>query len=176
MRNHLLILLLVSLCACQRTNYIPAQRVSTEFNRCYIRYHAAYYDTTRIAAHVLSLDLYSDGLDLDSTRKHMQGTGTNLYLSDVFIPNEQTTLPAGTYVADTTGLPMTFLPGKDFEGTPNGAYILLVANNEVGSITLCTDSTMAVIYEKDTLDIRFRLRKTDKRIYQAHYRGIPVYL
>lgn len=164
------IFLLLLLTACQHTTYVPTQRVASDFNRCYIQCHGAYYDS--IAANVLSLDLYSAGLDLDSTG-YMQGTGTNLYLSDVFVPLTDTVLLPGVYTADTTGSVMTFLPGKDFEGNPTGTYILQVTDNKVGSITLCTDSTMTVAYDRDTLDIRFRLRKTDGRIYTAQYRGIP---
>lgn len=169
MTRKLPIFLLLLLTACQHTPYVPTQRVASDFNRCYIQYHGAYYDS--IAANVLSLDLYSTGLDLDSTG-YMQGTGTNLYLSDVFVPLTDTVLPAGVYTADTTGSVMTFLPGKDFEGNPTGTYILQVTDSRVSSITLCTDSTMTVAYDRDTLDIQFRLRKTDGRIYTAHYRGI----
>lgn len=172
MRKSILILFVFFLAACHRFTYIPAQRVETEFAHCYIEKHGAYYDS--IPNDVMSIDLYSAGLNLDST-DHMAGTGTNLYLSDVFVARDESLLPAGIYTADTTGNVNTFLPGKDFEGEPTGTYILLVADGKVGSITLCTDSTMCVRYDQDTIDISFRLRKTDKRIYQAHYRGIPIY-
>lgn len=166
------IMIAVGLAACKPTPYVPTQRVASDFNLCIIERHGNFYD--QLTTDVMSIDLYSEGLSLDSL-EYMHGTGTNLFLSDVFVPTGANTLPDGIYYADSLGSEMTFLPGRDFEGQPNGTYILLVAEGKVGTITLCTDSTMQVSHTGDTLDLQFRLRKTDGRMYKAHYRGIPIY-
>lgn len=170
--KYYILALVACMAACKPAPYVPAQRTASDFNYCLIERHGHYYD--HLSSDVMSIDLYSEGLALDSLG-YVRGTGTNLYLSDVFVAPGSTRLPDGTYTADSLGRENTFLPGRDYEGQVNGAYILLVADGKVGSITLCTDSTMCVTTEGDTLDIRFRLRKADGRLYTAHYRGIPEY-
>ena len=48
-----------------------------------------------------------------SGKKQMNGTGYNLYLSDIFIAGS--TLEPGTYRSSESAEPFTFLPGRDFD-------------------------------------------------------------
>lgn len=82
------------------------------------------YDS--VPHNVFALDLYSDGLSLDSTRR-IVGTGTNLYISDIFLADSL--LAVGAYHSDTTAATHTFLLGQDFEGTPTGIYLFSVVES-----------------------------------------------
>jgi hypothetical protein len=82
----------------------------------------------------------------------MKGSGYNLYISDIFVSG--TRLSAGTYHSDTTTLPNTFLPGRDYEGTPHGIYILQITDDKIsriqivdsGSFVMRNDSILFTLY------------------------------
>lgn len=149
-----------------------------EYITAYQEVYGYCYDSIPYA--VVALDLYSEGLELDS-KHQMQGTGYNLYLSDIFLPlrhsNDSLLLAIGQYKSNTTGLPYTFLPGRDWEGTPSGMYLLRIEQGALQSIQLL-DSGMFVV--KDTtnqlLDIEFELYYTNpygyKATYKTHFQGI----
>ena len=69
---------------------------------------------------------------------------------------------------------MTFYPGKDFEGTPTGTYILQVENAKVAQIILCSDSTFVVSHNGQTTDLLFHLKSEDKS-YNIHFKGVLDY-
>lgn len=129
---------------------------------------------------VVALDLYSKGLELDADHR-MRGTGYNLYISDIFVPETQGTdtmrLVPGKYHSERTGLPFTFLPGKDWDGQPTGMYVLYVENGKLQSITML-DSGYIVV--KDTLssyvkDLEFTLyyknAYSSRVTYKPHFQG-----
>ena len=172
MRKSLLYIALILLAACSSKNSpSKPETIASEMTYGKLVYYGQYYDS--IKYHVLALDLYSDGLTLDST-DHMVGSGTNLYLSDIFVPLTDTTLADGTYNCSTKPEPMTFYPGKDFEGTPTGTYILQVENAKVSQIILCSDSTFVVSRNGQTTDLLFHL-KSENKSYNIHFKGVLDY-
>lgn len=149
----------------------PYVRRATEFRLGYEKCYGRFYDS--VPQNVFCLDLYSEGLSLNMKGK-MQGTGWNLCLSDVFATDSL--LPSGRYVSDTTAAPYTFLPGHDYEGMPNGAYLLYVEDAKVSSITVLTDGGFHMTTVGDTTDIQFYFTRPGyanrvDTIYKAHYRG-----
>ena len=143
----------------------------SEYTIAYQEIHGACYDS--IPYPVVSLDLYSEGLELDQNHR-MQGTGYNLYISDIFLPLQEDTntlriLP-GTYHSDTTALPFSFLPGKDWEGTPSGIYLLRVDNSALQSIQVI-DSGSIVIRDttNNLIDLQFTLYYKNQYGYKATY-------
>lgn len=124
---------------------------------------------------VVALDLYADGLSLDSAHS-MQGTGYNLYLSDIFVAAGSDSLLIGTYQSDTTAKPFTFLPGRDYEGTPGGIYLLYVKEGKLQGYQLFDSGTLVV---KDTTnglkDLHLTLHYTNEYntdiTYETHFQG-----
>ena len=104
----------------------------------------------------------------------MTGTGYNLYLSDIFIAGN--TLEPGTYRSSTSAEPFTFLPGRDYEGTPHGLYLLYVEEDKLQSINVLDSGTMVV---RDTtnnlLDLQFTLYFRNsyggRATYKTHFQG-----
>ena len=78
MRKSLLYIALILLAACSSKNS-PSKPdvIASEMTYGKLVYYGQYYDS--IKYHVLALDLYSDGLTLDST-DHMVGSGKVLIL------------------------------------------------------------------------------------------------
>lgn len=172
MKNRILYIAIILLAACTSKNS-PSKpdTIASEMTYGKLICYGQYYDS--IKYNVLSLDLYSGGLTLDST-DHMVGSGTNLYLSDIFIPLTDTTLIDGTYKCSKTPEPKTFYPGKDFEGTPTGTYILQVENAKVSQIIICSDSTFVVSTSGETKKLLFNLKSEDKN-YNIHFKGVLDY-
>lgn len=163
--------------ACKPTTIQPKATIPVEYVLAWEERYGAHYDS--IPYHVVALDLYSEGLSLD-TAHHMQGTGYNLYLSDIFVPEDS--LEAGTYRSlqmDKYPLnvkPYTFLPGHDYEGTPTGIYLLHVENGKLQSIQVFDSGTMVVRDTTNGLtDIRFTLpykgENNADATYECHFQG-----
>lgn len=162
----IIFLILPLLVACNRNN--PTQRIVAprEYTTAYVGLHGHCYDS--IPQAVVSLDLYSEGLVLDSTHR-MQGSGYNLYFSDMFVDS---LLEAGTYRQDTTGARLTYLPGRDYEGIPSGAYLLQVNEGQTLTQIQLIDSGMVVV--RDTLDGQTDIQCTlyyGRQRYDAHFQG-----
>lgn len=162
---------------CKPTTIQPKATIPTEYILAWEERYGAHYDS--IPYHVVALDLYSEGLSLDTVH-HMQGTGYNLYLSDIFVPED--TLEIGTYRSfqlDKYPLnitPYTFLPGHDYEGTPTGIYLLRVENGKLQSIQIFDSGTMVVCDTTNGVtDIRFALSYKDENnadaTYECHFQG-----
>lgn len=172
MRKSLLYIALILLAACSSKNApSKSDSIASEMTYGKLIYYGQYYDS--IKYNVLALDLYSDGLTLDST-DHMVGSGTNLYLSDIFVPLSDTTLIDGTYCCSSNPESKTFYPGKDFEGTPTGTYLLQVEEAKVAQIILCNDSTFVVSHDGNSTDLQFYLKTEDKQ-YNIHFKGVLDY-
>lgn len=150
----------------------PTQPVdySNEFTTCYVEQYGPFYDS--LPRHVFGLDLYTEGLSLDSTQ-HIVGSGTNLYISDIFLTDSL--LALGTYFSDTTTADHTFLPGQNFEGTPTGIYLLTIAESAVAGIQVLDSGQFTVTQTPDSLyDIRFTLYR-GKQQYDGHFEGVFRY-
>ena len=151
----------------------PEPAMPAEFSMALVQEYGPYYQKGGLAQNVVSLDLYSDGLSFDSLGL-IQGSGTNLYFSDIFLPSESASLQEGIYACDTLASPMTFLPGMNFEGSFTGAYLLYIEDSKLTSILLIEGGEMEVTEKNDSTYIDFRLRyKENYRQYDytAHFSG-----
>lgn len=101
--------------------------------------YGQHYDS--VPRHVVALDLYTEGLSLDSLRL-IHGTGHNLYLSDIFVNADS--LTEGVYHSDTTCADHTFLPGRDFEGNPSGIYLLSIQDDAVSAIRVIREGSFTL--------------------------------
>lgn len=164
-KTTIILLAVCALAAC--TPNAPSKRYSfSEFQTAYVQNHGHCYDS--VASAVVSLDLYTSDLYLDST-DHIQGTGYNLYLSDILVPDSL--LENGTYRGATSAEAFTFLPGKSFEGTPTGCYLLTIEQGALTNIALIDSGTMVV---KDTLDGKRDIQLTyyvRRQRYTSHFQG-----
>ena len=164
--------LFILFAACNPVQPVSKTTYPQEFTSAWEERYGTCYDSVPYA--VVALDLYTDGLHLDTAEKRIIGTGYNLYLSDIFVPGD--TLTPGTYtsipVTDTPSpiSPYSFLPGKEYEGTPHGMYLLHITNNQLQEIQLL-DSGRFVM--RDTTngftDLQFTLYYTDASGAAATY-------
>jgi len=136
------------LASCSPNNPTPKRGMPDTYTLAYEEVYGHCYDSIPYA--VVALDLYSDGLELDKNH-HIQGTGYNLYLSDIFVPDSL--LEEGEYKSITNHqspiTPYTFLPGMDFEGYPHGMYLLNIEESRVVQIQLLDSG--AFEYRNDSL-------------------------
>lgn len=146
-KNILTVLCLAALgfSACKPVTPSAYRGFPQEYSTAYQQIFGHCYDSVPDAA-VVGLDLYSDGLQLDK-HKRIHGTGYNLYLSDIFVPDSL--LEVGEYRSDTSARAFTFLPGHDFEGYPYGMYILHIEEDEVAQIQVLDSGSFA--YRNDSL-------------------------
>ena len=154
----------------------PAQSpFSKKLDKGYATYYGDYYAAEGLDAHLLSLDIYSPTITIDSAGR-IGGTGTNVYLSDIFIPNDEIFMRRGEYKCDTTYKPFTFLAGMEYEGHYSGAYLLSIKENGY-SVTLVKIGTMTVSYVSDStiIDFELLLDNTEHTTYKGQYRGVLPY-
>ncbi len=174
MRNkYTIALFLVGAVMAACSTYTPQKKatLTSEFTTCYIERYGQAYDS--VPQQVFAIDLYSDGLSLSDSARRMQGTGVNLYLSDLFLAD--TLFSTGDYVSDTTGAPYTFLPGRNFDGSPTGIYLLSVADGQLSSILVLDSGRLHVAQTADSLyDMQFTLYY-GKQTYEAHFSGAAEY-
>lgn len=175
MKKHYILLgaMALIMMACQSTGSGSYRGgLPREYSTAYLQSHGQCYDS--VPYNVFSLDLYSDMLDIDDSTKVMKGTGYNLFLSDIFV--DGTKLEPGTYRSSTSAEPGTFLPGRDYEGTPHGLYLLYVEEDKLQSIQILDSGTMVV---KDTtnnlIDLQFTLYFRNsyggRSTYKTHFQG-----
>ena len=74
--------------ACTKSTPYVYRGMPKEYTSGWENIYGKCYDSVPYA--VVALDLYSDGLELDSTH-HMQGTGYNLCITDIFVPDRSGT-------------------------------------------------------------------------------------
>ena len=173
MRNviYLLLLLLVASCNPINNPNTPTKPVIADsvFVCADFREYGDYYKTGH---QVYAIDLLSQGLEYDSLF-HIQGSGYNLFLSDIFTTSKS--LPAGHYQMDSMAKDMTFLRGRDFEGSITGTYLLQISENKIQRITLFTGGSMDVAYLEDEILLDFKLYTADSTLYHATYQGPAMY-
>jgi hypothetical protein len=166
---------LLVLCACNPVQTVEQKSIPSEYTSAWEERYGVCYDSISYA--VVALDLYTDGLTLDTAKHRMNGTGFNLYLSDIFVPAD--TLAPGEYKTITNNqtpiTPYTFLPGKDYEGTPTGMYLLYVENGKLQGIQVLDSGSFVM---RDTLngltDLQFTLYYSDdgdNNTYECHFQG-----
>lgn len=176
-KTSILILTTLTFFACTPPYSGTKKGFPDQYTSAYQEVYGYCYDS--IPLPVIALDLYSEGLELDSNHQ-MRGTGYNLYISDIFLPVRQDTdsllLTPGTYRSDTTALPYTFLPGRDWEGTPSGMYLLHVQEGILQSIQLL-DSGTIIVHDttNNMLDLHMSFYYTNpygyKATYTTHFQG-----
>ena len=172
MKKGIYILLGVVLIGCTPKNSpVKPAVLDTLLTQGTMAFFGPYYKD--LARNVASLDLYSKDITFDSLG-YIKGSGTNLYLSDIFLPLSDTVSAEGSYRCDTSAAEGTFLPGIDFEGNPTGTYLLQIQDASISKIILCSDSSFVLSRDGDTTDIRFNLI-SDKQQYRIHYRGVLKY-
>ena len=160
--------------ACRQYPSEVRKGIPSEYSEGWLEIYGQCYDS--IAQGVVALDLYSDELTLDADHR-MKGTGYNLYISDIFVADSQ--LTSGMYHSDTTAQRFTFLPGRKFEGTPTGMYLLYVEKDQLLDVVLLDSGTIAV---RDTTDGLTDLKMTfyfknvygNKATYETHFQGALI--
>ena len=169
MKKYILILGIVLLCisACRRYQPAHYRGLPLQYTSAYQQTYGHCYDSLPEVA-VVALDLYSEGLDLDKNNV-IRGTGYNLYISDIFVPDSL--LVTGEYKSETTAEAFTFLPGKDYEGTPHGMYILNIEKDKVIQIQVLDSGSFA--YRNDSLifTLYYRNAYGGKATYQCSFTG-----
>lgn len=171
----ILFFVLCLLVSCKPNKPTPNRGMPDTYTLAYEEVYGHCYDSIPYA--VVALDLYSDGLELDKNHR-IQGTGYNLYLSDIFVPDSL--LEEGTYVSikkDSLNSPTyqvgphTFLPGMDFEGYPHGMYLLNIEEDKVIQIQLLDSGAFA--YRNDSLLFTLYFRNTygSKATYNCTFSG-----
>jgi len=165
---------LVVLSACHNHDDPKEQKspYATQYTQGWASFYGRYYNAHN--ENVVSLDLYSKTAQIDSTGK-VSGSGSNIYLSDIFIQATDTFLPQTSFSCDSIIRINTFLKGKDFEGNPTGAYVMRFDESSY-TYTLITKGTFVVSEKEDSCIIDFELILADKTKLNAQYRGIlPTY-
>lgn len=181
MRKVIYILLIITtFTACRNATPTPYRGMPKEYNAVWEEIYGQVYDS--IPHSVVALDLYSKGLDLDENHR-MRGTGYNLYISDIFVPeshgSDTLRLVPGKYHSERTGLPFTFLPGKDWDGTPTGIYVLYVEEGKLQSIQVMDSGYLVVTDTTNHLkDLQFTLYYKNvygsRATYKPHYQGFII--
>ena len=169
MKKIFIILAVIGLVACKSNSPSAYRGLPKEYNLAYQEIYGHCYDSVPYA--VVALDLYSEGITLNNEHR-IQGTGYNLYLSDIFVPDSL--LAQGEYKSitnDQLPIPYTFLPGRDYEGTPHGMYILDIQDDKIANIQVLDSGSL--VFKGDSL--LFTLYYTNSygsRItYTCHFAG-----
>ena len=138
--------MVMALCLVGCNKYTPSvyKGLPKSYDLAYEEIYGHCYDSIPYA--VVALDLYSEGLELDKNHR-IKGTGYNLYLSDIIVPDSL--LETGRYTGATSAEPFTFLPGRDFEGYPHGMYILHIEEDRITNIQVLDSGSF--VYRNDSL-------------------------
>ena len=152
----------------------PSKNVTLRqpFTTGYAVYYGTYYDYLGIDAHVFELDLYTEGLGLDSTGQYV-GTGQNLYMTDIFSLGCDSLLTEGIYTVDTLYqyTAGSILGGESYGGIPGGAQLINVSSTGI-SYDYVRSGTMEVKYRNDSILINFKLQTQQGTQIENQYTGI----
>jgi len=177
---YIAILSVVCLTSCYKPSTpIYYQSLDTVLTSGRLEYYGQFYKREGVDYDVVSLDLYSEGLGLNEEGV-MEGTGTNLYISDIFLTgatlidnDPSSVLPEGTYVSDSTAVEGHFLRGMNYDGNYGGSYVLLMGEQRNYSVLPMVIGEMTVAYVGDTLVLDgVATLDGQKRPYPFHYRNI----
>ena len=135
--------------------------------------YGAFYAPEGVNYPVFSLDLYGQGVGLNE-KGSIEGKGTNLYLSDIFVPEGQTSLIEGTYRCDTVAKEFAFLRGMNYDGNYGGSYVLLIGETSY-TVYLIRSAEMQLSYIGDTMLLDGQAVLENKKVYPFHFKGVlPV--
>ena len=169
---YLLAIIAFALSSCKPSTPVVRQEFPDAYDLAYQEIYGHFYDSVPYA--VVALDLYSEGLTLNKDHK-MEGTGYNLYLSDIFVPDSLLEEGEYTFLSLREGRgkassiqPYTFLAGRDYEGTPHGMYILSIGDGKVASIQVLDSGSF--VYRGDSL--LFTLYYRNSRGENCTYRPV----
>lgn len=137
-----------------------------------IQWHQQYYPL--LDRQVFSIDLLTEGLSFDSTY-HIEGSGQNLYFSDIFLPLTDTLLQDGVYRMDSTANEFTFLPYMYFEGNITGCYMLDIQDSQMRRIIGFTSGEFEITSLGDDMRMEISLYMADSTSYHAIYQGPAIY-
>lgn len=177
MKKGYILLLLVVLTACHTPTRKPHVDSIALYDSVYVsadlQWHKQYYPL--LDRQVFSIDLLSDGLSFDSAY-HIQGTGLNLFFSDIFLPMNSNTLQDGVYRMDTTAEANTFLPYQYFEGgNITGCYMLDIQESKIQRIIGFTAGELEITSLGDDIRLNATLYLADSTLYRATYQGPALY-
>lgn len=176
MKKYFLILFsLLMLASCRQSNTpsTPSGTYATTFNLGQLEYYGAYYAEAGLESGVMAIDLYSEGLTLNR-KGYMVGTGTNLYFSDIFIDiaDSANLKKDAVYSSDTTGMPLTFLPGTYYEGNFTGAYLLSITEGQLTGYTLIPEGSLSLQTSAlGVTTISFEGKLSNGKKYTCDYEG-----
>lgn len=184
MRKYLFLIMLAALTGCRQPHTpITYQTLDTLLTFGRLEYYGAFYKAEGIDYDVVSLDFYSKDLGLNDEGR-MEGVGTNLYLSDIFLSTATPQavkasdfLIEDTYYSDSTATLMHFLRGLDYDGNYGGSYVLLMGETGYKVLPI-TEGEFTVTYVGDTLVLDGKATlQGQKQPYPFHYRDVlPVVL
>lgn len=134
----------------------------------YAQYFGAFYADYNNLNPNFSVSLLSDSLYVNNSGE-LAGLGQYLYIEDIFAPIGSTTLPAGTYKADSTGKPFTFYPGVEFKVDDykinTGAYIYYFEKKQAFTAMKHISSgyfTVQIAENKHIINCKFTLSDSSK--------------
>ncbi len=164
--------LLIALAGCKKEepNTVQPLVSATELDEGLLTFHGAYYAEEGIEQNVFEMDLLSAGLNYTEEGR-IVGTGTNLYFSDIFVLSTDSTLVAGTYTANKSTEPGTFLPGIKYDNNYSGAYLLNIVDTVVQEIHLIESGTFTLQKEGEKTHITFDLQTTEGKQYNGTFKG-----
>ncbi len=168
---YLLLIVLLAI-SCNPVNTSQRQEVANTFTKGNVAYYA---DARNVGANVLSLDIYTSGLGLDSIGTSYVGVGKNLFFDDIFIPSAEHRLASGVYVSDSTGAPFTFISGKNNDGISSGARLISVSGMQISAENL-TIGQFEVQNEGDSVFIDFELKTEKGLTFKAQFAGMMAWV
>lgn len=158
------LLFLISSCK-EKEVFIYPYNYNPVFTWGYAEFYGPYYANRQNPNQVVSLNLFSDSLEIDSTST-LKGNGQYLFLEDVFMNPNDTLMPVGTYTISDSGNAFTIYPGKQIEenGTKYdvGAYIYFIEKNNAYTVRkFITSGNMQVSYADNKTIINFNFQMID---------------
>lgn len=167
--NPLIICLVALLSSCVGGQLNPpyVYNANPAYTWGYAEFYGSYYADYGNKNNVISLSLFSDSLKINDIG-NLTGTGQYLFLEDIFIPQKDTLLPAGTYYIRNSGIANSVAPGLndtiDNQVYFIGATISYYEGNPNMSIQkLITDGFFTVSISKNKYNIYFNLKTSDKK-------------
>jgi hypothetical protein len=162
-----LMILFLSSCK-EKEEFVYDYETDPEYTWGYSQFWGPYYSDYGITNNVVTLNLFTDTLDVDTTG-NLIGHGQYLYLEDIFMTPNDTLLPEGTYKISESGEPFTIMPGEEVEENGDkfdvGAYVYFIEKNETYSTRkFVIDGNMKVynVGDKTLMVFDFLLKDSTK--------------
>ena len=173
-----LLTVLTVLVSCRPSSPTYRNAMPKEYTQAYEEVFGHCYDSVPFA--VVALDLYSEGLTLNEEHK-IEGTGYNLYLSDIFVPDSllvegeyRSIHPDSLSSVNYQLSAFSFLPGRDFEGMPHGMYLLDIQESNISRIQVLDSGSF--VYRNDSLLFTLYYRNTygTRSTYNCSFHGALI--